>query len=287
MSDKLGDPKKGELQKLVSDAADKAASIQRMGQSLVKGAVQSLDVASCLSQFLQRLPEECLPRTALKHEITGWQMWHKRADQALASAGTVYDFTVAVSTATATTSGTFVNAVLYEQSPEIQNAVRFASAQMNKIIECPVLMNEVKSCMKRLGLDRASHSNRGPLDLLEEAYAALERPSGSESSPVAVLISLRESVNMTLSELLRRRPTQEPAGNQGEKVRSIGRQCGRAEVAADIFNQQADVVDDLIANLSSAKSQALSRTRMSELLTSGLLFLKAFLDSLDSAKMRA
>lgn len=89
-----------------------------------------------------------------------------------------------------------------------------------------------------------------------------------------------------MSELLRRRPNQEPAKGVGDKVKSIGNQCGRAGLDGAHFEHLAAQADLLRREFSEAKQAKLPRERLKELVNRGLLFLDAFMTSIDETRLK-
>jgi hypothetical protein len=135
--------------------------------------------------------------------------------------------------------------------------------------------------MRRLGLDRRGGGNKAALELLRDAQA------GFGVSPAAALIPLRESIETTIGELVRRRPAQDPTPNWKEKISSIGIQCGRPGLGAAYFDAMAFNASVLIKHLSGAKQENLTLDGVSELFNRGLMFLNTLLVSMDEATLRS
>jgi hypothetical protein len=128
--------------------------------------------------------------------------------------------------------------------------VEAAKRRLHQTLERFPLAEQAQSLMQRLGLDRRSGSRRAPLELLAEARGALEVPAFTHGALTSVLIPLRECIEAAIAELLRRRPTQEPAGKAQEKLRSIGRQCHRDGLDAAYFERLALESEALLDDLS-------------------------------------
>jgi hypothetical protein len=124
------------------------------------------------------------------------------------------------------------------------------------------------------------------LELLEEARAVLEQPAFSDGGTASVLIPLRECIDSALAELLKRRPQQEPAGTLRDKIRSLGRQCGRPGLRADHFDRLADDADALHRDLSAAKQARLSRDQVNQHFHRGLLVFNALMDGIDETHLK-
>ena len=140
--------------------------------------------------------------------------------------------------------------------------------------------------MRRLGLEARGGSLRSPLQLLAEARGALEQPTVHEAGPVSVLIALRECILSTISELLRRRPTQEAASKTREKLTSLGRQAGRSALDEPHFERLAVEVDKLLNELSRAKQSGIPRQELTASFNSGVLLLNALMQSIDETRLR-
>jgi hypothetical protein len=140
--------------------------------------------------------------------------------------------------------------------------------------------------MRRLGLDTKRGSNRSALELLDAAHTALEQPSCNDGDAVSILITLRESINSMFAGLIARRPTQESAKKDREKVISIGSQCGRNGLAPAHFERLGDDASALLNHLSGSKQADVPRERLIEDFQQGLLFLNAFMSSIDETKLK-
>src|SRR2546425_4128039 len=167
------------------------------------------------------------------------------------------------------------------RSPRLQADVEGAKSRLQQTLERFPLTEQAQSSMRRLGLDRRGGSRRAPPELLAQARGALELPGFQEGGPASVLIPLRERIEAAIAELLRRRPTQEPAGKAREKLTSLGRQCRRDGLDEAYFERRAVEADPLLNDLSGAKQGDMPRERVNELFHRGLLFLNSLLDGMD------
>jgi hypothetical protein len=147
-------------------------------------------------------------------------------------------------------------------------------------------MDEVSEAFRRFGLDQASGGGRSPVELLKEAHSALSKPGDSVAGPAAVLVPARESVDSALAALLRRRPTQEPAGTPLEKVSSIGRQAGIQGLPSGHFERLGAEVVELRNRLSGAKQAQMSDVEVRRLFDTVLRYFESLLAGLDLAKLR-
>jgi hypothetical protein len=153
-------------------------------------------------------------------------------------------------------------------------------------LQRPSLVDEVRQAMRRFDLDQGPPGNRSALDLLNEAVATHARPPSATPSPAGVLLPARESLNVALAELLRRRPQQKRAASPESKVASIGAQCGLDRLPLDHFELLGRELRTLLDKLSGGKQDSVPVPEIARLLDEVLHFHKAFLSSLNRAKLR-
>jgi len=171
--------------------------------------------------------------------------------------------------------------------PSIEVVVENGKLQLRRILERTPLLDEARALMRRFGLDTRGGGFQAPLDLLNEAYGALERPVVAEGGTTSVLIPLRESIQAVLSELLRRRPSQELASSKAVgKLVSIGSQCARGDLPLSHFRRIGIDGDILLNDLSSTKQAQLTREQLGTLFNRGLLFLNVLMNSLDESRLK-
>ena len=169
--------------------------------------------------------------------------------------------------------------------PENEQRADKAAATIFGVVLSSVWDEELENDFRRLGLDVVTYG-RSPLDLIRESQIALLNPSGSEPSPTSVLIPMRECINQVLAGLLRRRPTQQPASHDRDKVNSICSQLARDGIESGTIGNLAHEADQLVNQLASAKQGTLSPQEIRSMFLRGKSFLKALLAVVDEAKMR-
>lgn len=147
-------------------------------------------------------------------------------------------------------------------------------------------VNRVKESMKILGLDAAHGDTRSPVELLRTAEEALRRPFADEGYATAVLVPLRESIQGSIDELLKRRPISEKTGSWTNKVTSIARHCSNIVMSSEHVDRVAAVTHTLINELSSAKDRHMNREHIAALFDQGVSLLQDIVSLIDREKLR-
>jgi hypothetical protein len=273
--------KKDELLRELSDVEQQAQRLETFGQDVVRSARLSRDVVPPIRDIVSRLPSGALSPDDWDRQIEGWRSWKAGASE-LEKFDTAANSFAALSFAGTNTSTQAFLAIYEARYPEIEAA----ASRLHQVFERFPLSGQARSSMQRLGLATRAGDYRTPLELFNDAQAALERPASRAVAPASVLIPLRECIDSAISELLRRRPQQEPAGRLREKLMSIGRQCARPGLHGPHFERLAADGEALNRDLSSAKQAEMSREQLNKQFHRGLLFLNALLDSIDESRLR-
>jgi hypothetical protein len=221
---------------------------------------------------------------------SSWDTYNKKADQVLGGLGesflrgfSVTGGSVAFDTASALSPAVVQISFNQDEWPEVRrhfDAVRdVVSRVTNK--------DKVMELMVAFGLDTAPQGKKSPLELFQTAHAAFEKPVAEGNPIITSLIPMRESIQLSIQELLRKRPKQEPSGKQSDKIRSIAEQLKRDSMSTYTIDHWADQWCELLDNnLSPAKEQDISREQWQHRLDQATLFVQSFLTGLDAAKMR-
>jgi hypothetical protein len=273
--------KKEELLHILKDVDSEAATIESMGQGMIHAARLSRDVASPMLDIITNLPLGSLQPGQLDGTLASWRDWKESTHELKGLQPAVSSF-VAVSSGTTNTAVSFVSNNFFP-SQQVQDA----KTRLFQVLDRSPLVEQVRSSMIRLGLNSRGGNARTALDLLDEAQAALERPVIKDGGPTSVLIALRESIDATITELIRRRPIQEKVHGWNGKVLSLGQHCAYSGLRTGHFDRLGTEADGLMSQLSSYKQDSLSRDAMNELFIEGITLLKALLDSIDAGKLRA
>lgn len=170
-------------------------------------------------------------------------------------------------------------------TPEKQEEARFASDQLSNVIGRVADKDNVLFLLKQYGLVTVTRGKKSAAELLETAYSAFERPVTYENPTITSLIPMRECINGTIVELLRRRLKQEPVKSQGDKIFSIIRQLARNSVPESAAENLAHRWECLVDELSSSKQTDCSRDQWADCLRRSTLLLLELLQSLDPSKV--
>jgi hypothetical protein len=278
--------KKEEWLQILNNVPSAAARIEAMGQHMIQAARLSQDIAGPVRDIITNLPSGALPAAELNRGLESWKEWKRMADQVQNAEPLASGFVASVY-ATTNTVASGVGGCFPIVAPTSQ-PVQAARTRLSQVLARRPLVDQARSLMMRLGLHSRGGAARSALDLLDEALGALERPVVNEGGPTSVLVSLRESIDAAITELIRRRPIQEKVSVSGwrGKVLSLGHHCGRSSLSATQFDRLGSEAETLMGNLSRFKQRAAPRTQLSELFSGGIAFLNALLSSIDESKLR-
>jgi len=167
-----------------------------------------------------------------------------------------------------------------------QEEARNASIQLSQVIDRFADKEKVLILLKRHGLSSSTQGQKSPVELFETAWAAFEKPVKQDASADTSLIPMRECINSTIAEMLRRRPGQEPAKSQRDKIISICKQLAGEDVSKWAIENMTAQWENLLDELSGSKQKTYSREKWRDCLRRASLFLMEFLESLDPSKMK-
>jgi hypothetical protein len=226
----MEDPAKQREQviRLITAAEVEAKKLEALGRGITECARLAQDVARPMKEIWQQVETGRVGAEEWTRQIGAWNSWHETMSGLQAMQPAVGNF-VAVTQGVTNTSVSGISAVFIvgPGSPAPPAAAETARRTLFRRLEQLPLAVEAIASMRRLGLDSRGGNANTPVQLLEEARGALERPVAGEGGPVSVLISLRESIDAVITELIRRRPAQGKVKGWKGKVTDIGGQCGR------------------------------------------------------------
>lgn len=159
-------------------------------------------------------------------------------------------------------------------------------AQLNIIFDQRDWISDIDSNLRRLNMCEVHSNRRNPIELLNEARSSLANPSDLPTSPAAVLLPLRESINSIIAHLLRLRPSQEPASSTRDKVISILSQTKADCIEDEEIEYFAEKAHHVINNLSQSKQISMSRLQIQSMLNDSIAWLNSFLIAIDVNRIR-
>jgi Tfp pilus assembly protein FimT len=276
--------KKEELIKLFAGVESEAARLESMGRDVLQHARFARDVAVPLQTLYSQAPVDAMDVEQWDAHVQSWKSWHGTAKTILnVTAGSSF---VAVSE---TATNTAISGVMCVYGPTTQSsspAVEQARTDLFRVLERFPFVEEARASIRRLRLDSRAPGLASPLEHLEQALGSLEIPTAHDDAPLPILIPLRECIEASVTELIRRLPKQEKTGSWKKKVAALGHQCAKPGLDADHFDRLGDSTEKTVNELSVGKQHKIDRTRTMELFQHGLLALNALLDSIDEKLLR-
>jgi len=289
---------KEELLKGLDDAEHEAKRIEADAKNVIQNARLISDAAPQLRILYQNMPVSALFSGEWSRQNLNVQGWLEVAKSMPPVPTDISTFGALSQGATNTAvSGVMLHYTLQlpppsSPPPSVSSTplypvdIQKATERLAAIVEKHPSLENTRAEIQRLGLDSRGGHSKSALQLLEDAQLSLEIPVARDGSGAISLIGIRECINACLADLLRRRPRQEESGGHKEKVESIGGQCGRVSLNAAHFENLGIEAKSLNGQLSGAKQNALSRSDVQLLFHRALLFLAAFLGSIDESKLR-
>jgi hypothetical protein len=268
----------------VLQRADKATSaLQAQLQDRLADTTHAKEIAGLLQPIIQAAPDDSvMPPTTwirLTDEFRTVGTQAEAEAQALTH-GTFY--------AASTSSQLTTSVMRIEASSWIGTdpAAKQAAQALGALLHRPSLLDEVLTQMRSFGLV-TSGPERSPAQLLQEANTALSYPSPTGTQPAAVLIPARESIEVMLAALLRRRTRQESVGSgAAAKVFAVAAQCALPGLPQEHFARLGEKAHTLRNDLSGAKQKPLDEYTIRLLFDDVLHFHLALLSSLNPAGLR-
>lgn len=270
---------------LIHQGEAKGRIIANYGGEIIGFGQRIADVGFASAEVLTNVMPN---RTDLDKMTQAWQYANKQEDDMLKAI-------TPIASSSTTTSGYAVNysmtplanaSIVGFVPPDKQNETRQAAIRLSRVIDNQTDKNIVYSLLGQFGLNASAVGHLGPLNLFQTAYEAFEKPVTMNMSSSTSLIPMRECINAVVTELMRRRPKQERAGSQGDKILSICRQCKGPGITDAAMQSMADRWEVLVNELSASKNRQFSRDQWRETLSRATLFLIELLQSLDRSKMR-
>lgn len=188
------------------------------------------------------------------------------------------------STFTLSASASFANPDYIE--PVYQEKANPYIVKLHDIVTQSTKKDTALELMGKFGFSKAPGWRKSASSQFEEGWAAYEAPVTQNNPATTSLIPLRESINMIISELIRRAPAQRKAKNEKEKICFILEELSLRpieEIEKEEFSKQWSSIND---ELSESKSLAYTRNKWHECLLIATNFIIGFLGCLDHNKLR-
>jgi hypothetical protein len=163
---------------------------------------------------------------------------------------------------------------------------RIAASQVqigyHQFFERTKVKQDVVRLLNECGFDAATEG-RTAIEKFTNAWEIYESMTALPDSAIGSLISLRESIELVIAELVRRLPIQQKGK---DKLLRIGDQVAFSSVAPQVFHDLQNDYEKIGNRLSGAKRRVLSRTAEVELMREGTYFLYRLLSAVDPAKLK-
>lgn len=278
---------KDELLNHIRACRSKSSSVIERSNEIGKYGQQIKDLAEASEKTIN-----CVSSTGIdfKPQLKAWSNLEVKLDRLVQDMGST-NFDVAPSAASTAVSCmlnfTKPNYLANLTSPDREAEAWAVSKTLENIIDKLVEKPKALHLLYQFRLSSISPGKKSPIDLLEDACAAFERPVTQGSSASTSLIPMRQCINSTIAALLQRRPQQEPAKSQRDKIISICKQTAYSEIEPWAIDQMAARWEELLDELSSSKDKDVHREEWKAILRKAMAFLIEFLESLDQNKMKS
>jgi hypothetical protein len=273
---------------LLGEAAEAKRNSPKLiekGRNLTEAGQSAHDSATAFEELARKAPDGFFSGPNFDHVLSGFREFNSMAREQ-SDLITTDEILIRLSrqiTTSATISSTAAATTCF--GPKAVASPELKSLEM--LLHRTIDVDSVVKLMKLVGLDIGRGSKRTPVQLLQTAQQAFKRPFASEGYAVAVLVPLRESIQGSINELLKKRPTTEKTGRWKKKITSIGQHCGKSDVSSNQIERVAAITHALIDELSGAKDRNMTRERIAGLLDQGVALLQDFLSLIDRTKLRA
>lgn len=279
---------KDQLLKALVESDKQNTAVMTRGQNLVDSSRLQLDLNAKLQAAVQSMSESSLPAPAWPRMTDAIRAQTAAADIADRQMREI-EFIVVSGTngATATVSST---AAAIRGTPTLEpnaaTAVRVLEESLQAVFDGRDSAREVIELAGKLGLNVAHAGSRSPTDHLEQAALTLRRPPGLETSPTAVLMDVREGVDLLLDRMLKRLSAQKPCKNAAEKVALIGERAGHRVLGQGHFDRLGLDLQRLREDFADAKGAAMSRERVLNKFSETMFVLGEILKGIDPSRLK-
>jgi hypothetical protein len=278
-------PKGGKNDELI-ETLKETEQLHETGKREAQGLTGQFQLGSDEARFVRDLAErQLIQREAAERLTTSFRQRNDAARAALHTLRENKEVFRVVSSGTAFFTSTTVAQTFSVGDMDLDLEALGYVRRVTQLYDRQPILEQVRQGLVRCGLDRG-RGKRSALEHLEEAERAYAAPSGEGTSPIAVLVALREAIGTAVDDMHTRCRPQERGGNWTEKVLSIGRRCGSATAPSDRFPLLAQSIRTVVGELSGGKRGDMEREAVLLKYVEGLTFLQSLLDAIDESRLR-
>ena len=281
---KLEDPQKI-LDDLLEESKYQGRSLVEHGHNLTETGQYIFD----LSSAVQNVIKTEIYSVDIEPLIHDWELSNDHMGITLSHLGkidlpAVYSTTgtMTVSSGAIFSQGLVGLRTIAPKSDEFEDAV----INLNNVISRYSNEDEVLNLLSEMDFDQKIGDNDSPKVKFRFAHEAYKKPITSDNPAITSLIPMREAIRGVIDQLLKRRPTQEKAKNEHDKILSIGSQLKRDSISIGLVEAWAQQWIVILNHLSQAKEKNISRAEWLHQLRQATIFLKNLLNGLDPSKFR-
>lgn len=218
------DPRREELKKDLEEEKEYGKQKIAFGRDYAKEGQFDYDLADAMLETVSYIPDNA----DWEGLISNWKALNVRNERGIQEVMLVFSDTSGSSSSAAFDSSSVLNNSVNDITPNRKTAALAAFGGVHDVIHRNSRKeDDVLTLIQRFDLDKAPRGKKSPSELFQTAYQAFENPV-SDTNPVSTsLIPMRGCLQATIDELLRRRPRQEEARSQWDKIVSIGNQLKR------------------------------------------------------------
>ena len=263
--------------KAKADAASSfAADISRVSAGLSDAADLGMEAAKCGYSYgdWESSIETANRLNLVLNELSGVKQTWQRLGPAVSTAGTA-----AISASGSLVTGTYSDGL----PPEEQVHICHVQEGYSEFFQRMQIRDEVLRLMAACGFAPTNYG-RLAIEKFIAAWETYEQKPATTDPAIGSLLALRESIRLTIDELLRRRPMQREA--KRNKIKDIGEQLRYTQVSADVFEDLQNDYRPLNDCLSISKDQVLPRNEETERMRKGTYYLLTLLNAIDPEKLR-
>jgi hypothetical protein len=275
-----------ELLRAARETKSVAPQLVKKARNLTEASQRAIDTATAVEDLAKNAPDGFFADPRFDVVIRGLREFNSAAStqtRRITADKSLLLFAQGNMTSTAVVSGyTALNFPVTAMAPaEPQLRALGLLIQRSSDVEA------IRGAMTELGLHTPHGANQSAVQLLSSAEEALKRPHSDKGYAHAVLFPLREAIDETVAELLKRRKTPSKAKGWTAKIVSIGEELGNAAASQTYIARVAETASVLFDSLSGSKKLEMGREDIVGLFNQGLAVLRDICSLVDPKKLRA